>query len=210
MCVSAVPSPSRYTMLHLSTPSCMRATCTILSRSFTTSILPRASTSSSAAVPTPARTSTFAGAFTSSSNPNVTPHYAPKSHAPTSYSKNRAQFVVDNPAVRGLRDNTRKSRSQTSHTFVFSCCMCTLVSPFLLFLLLLLLLLLQLQRSAQEYIDDVPVIEVDGPTAICDGGDPRLGHPIQFIQLNKVHPETPSTCKYCGLRFIQAHGHHHH
>jgi NADH dehydrogenase (ubiquinone) Fe-S protein 6 len=69
------------------------------------------------------------------------------------------------------------------------------------------ILFVQNQRTAQEYIDDVPVVEVDGPTAICDGGDPRLGHPIQFIQLNTVRQGKPATCKYCGLRFIQAHHH---
>lgn len=117
------------------------------------------------------------------------------------------------------------------------------------------LLCAQFQKTAEEYIAEVPVIEVNGPTAICDGGhtpcdtmaadlrscvcciawfacecasphalhstcacfrslrcvlsgDPRLGHPIEFIQLNKVRPDEPSTCKYCGLRFIMAHGHH--
>jgi hypothetical protein len=38
-------------------------------------------------------------AFTSSANPNVQPHYAPASHAPAEYAKNRVQFQVDNPAV---------------------------------------------------------------------------------------------------------------
>ena len=52
------------------------------------------------------------------------------------------------------------------------------------------------------------MIEVNGPTAICDGGDPRLGHPISFIQLNKKHADEPATCGYCGLRYIMAHGHH--
>ena len=29
----------------------------------------------------------------------------------------------------------------------------------------------QEQRTAQEYIAEVPVIMVDGPVAICDGGE---------------------------------------
>ncbi len=49
---------------------------------------------------------------------------------------------------------------------------------------------------------------------VCVSGDTRLGHPVEYIQLNKVRDE-PAVCKYCGLRFRQAHhgdghggGHH--
>mmetsp|Transcript_17046 Transcript_17046/g.19044 ORF Transcript_17046/g.19044 Transcript_17046/m.19044 type:complete len:112 (-) Transcript_17046:104-439(-) len=58
-------------------------------------------------------------------------------------------------------------------------------------------------RTPQEMINSVPVIEVDGDIAICDGGDPHLGHPVEYIQLNKVDPTQPSICGYCGLRFVR-------
>ena len=57
--------------------------------------------------------------------------------------------------------------------------------------------------SPEQFINAIPPIEVDGDKAMCDGGDEGLGHPIEFIQLNKVHPDKPETCKYCGLRYIQ-------
>jgi len=43
--------------------------------------------------------------------------------------------------------------------------------------------------------------------AVCDGGGGPLGHPIEYIQLNKVNANEPETCKYCGLRFIQKQHH---
>jgi uncharacterized Zn-finger protein len=49
----------------------------------------------------------------------------------------------------------------------------------------------------------VPVIEVDGHVAICDGGGGALGHPVEYIQLDTISKE-PAVCKYCGklkLRF---------
>lgn len=59
-------------------------------------------------------------------------------------------------------------------------------------------------ETPMEYIASIPPIEVNGTTAVCDGGGiPALGHPIEYIQLNKVDPNAPETCKYCGLRFIQ-------
>jgi uncharacterized Zn-finger protein len=63
-------------------------------------------------------------------------------------------------------------------------------------------------ETPMEYIASIPPIEVDGNTAVCDGGGiPALGHPIEYIQLNKVDANAPETCKYCGLRFIQRHTH---
>jgi len=56
--------------------------------------------------------------------------------------------------------------------------------------------------TPMEYVSRVPPIEVDGLIAVCDGGG---GHPKEFIQLNKVNPDEPETCKYCGLRYIQSH-----
>lgn len=37
--------------------------------------------------------------------------------------------------------------------------------------------------------------------------NPALGHPIEFICLDL---DKPAICKYCGLRYVQDHGHHHH
>lgn len=65
-------------------------------------------------------------------------------------------------------------------------------------------------KSPMEMVEEVPVIEVDGLIAVCDGGtDPALGHPREFIQLNKVDVTQPETCKYCGLRYVQKAGAHH-
>ena len=35
----------------------------------------------------------------------------------------------------------------------------------------------------------------------CDGGDGSLGHPVEFMTLEK-NGET--TCKYCGRRYVHA------
>lgn len=65
----------------------------------------------------------------------------------------------------------------------------------------------QFQKTPMQYISEVPVIEVDGDYAICDGGDPFAGHPTMYIQLNLAKPGVPQTCKYCGLRFSKKHHH---
>ena len=51
-------------------------------------------------------------------------------------------------------------------------------------------------------------IVVDGYVAVCDGGGGALGHPIEFIQLNRVNEKTPEICTYCGLRFVMGNAHH--
>merc|ERR1719422_1062277 len=59
-------------------------------------------------------------------------------------------------------------------------------------------------QTPMEMIDEIPPIEWDGDTAICSGGGiAGLGHPTEYIQLNKVNPDEPSICKYCGLRYIR-------
>ena len=63
------------------------------------------------------------------------------------------------------------------------------------------------RSNAEELVNKVPVIMVDGFEAVCDGGGGALGHPIEYIQLNKVFSK-PAICKYCGLRFQSTHGHH--
>jgi NADH dehydrogenase (ubiquinone) Fe-S protein 6 len=58
------------------------------------------------------------------------------------------------------------------------------------------------RSDAEQRIAKVPVIEVEGTTAVCDGGGGALGHPIEYIQLNTRKPDEPCVCKYCGLRFV--------
>jgi NADH dehydrogenase (ubiquinone) Fe-S protein 6 len=70
----------------------------------------------------------------------------------------------------------------------------------------------EFRSNAEKLISKVPVIEVEGYTAICTGGGGALGHPTEYIQLNTVTPGEVATCKYCGLRFVHKHGsggHHH-
>jgi len=65
------------------------------------------------------------------------------------------------------------------------------------------------RSDAEALINKVPVIEVAGHVAVCDGGGGALGHPVEFIQLDNVS-KAPAICKYCGLRFkMKAGGHHH-
>ena len=40
------------------------------------------------------------------------------------------------------------------------------------------------RSNAEVLIDGVPVIEVDGTVAICNGGGGALGHPIEYIQVS--------------------------
>ena len=80
---------------------------------------------------------------------------------------------------------------------------------------------------SESLIKEVPVIEVDGTVAMCDGGTYHnlfpfknstrsetplnrqanrggaTGHPVEYIQLNTTDRSKPQTCKYCGLRFVQ-------
>jgi NADH dehydrogenase (ubiquinone) Fe-S protein 6 len=64
------------------------------------------------------------------------------------------------------------------------------------------------EKTPMEFIAEVAPIVVDATTAVCDGGGGALGHPIEYIQLNKINVNEPETCKYCGLRFIQKHKEH--
>ena len=58
-------------------------------------------------------------------------------------------------------------------------------------------------------IKEVPVIEVKGSFAVCDGGSGALGHPTEWIQLDLTNDKV-NVCKYCGLRFKMAPGFHGH
>ncbi|KAL6581641.1 hypothetical protein OROMI_007564 [Orobanche minor] len=61
------------------------------------------------------------------------------------------------------------------------------------------------KKSPMELINEVPPIKVQGRIVACEGdNDPALGHPIEFICLDKVEP---AVCKYCGLRYVQDHHH---
>ena len=55
------------------------------------------------------------------------------------------------------------------------------------------------RSNALELIEKVPVVEVEGERAICDGGGGALGHPLEYISLQR--PNVIERCKYCGLRF---------
>ena len=67
------------------------------------------------------------------------------------------------------------------------------------------------KSNAEELINALPVVEVDGDTARCTGvHELGLGHPVQYIQLNRRYEHTPATCKWCGLRFKKREGGHHH
>ena len=67
------------------------------------------------------------------------------------------------------------------------------------------------KTNAEELINALPIVEVQGDTARCTGvNELGLGHPVQYIQLNRRHEHTPATCKWCGLRFKKIAGHHHH
>mmetsp|Transcript_21556 Transcript_21556/g.42338 ORF Transcript_21556/g.42338 Transcript_21556/m.42338 type:complete len:120 (+) Transcript_21556:114-473(+) len=58
------------------------------------------------------------------------------------------------------------------------------------------------QRSDSEFlINKVPPTETDKDTVACDGGGGSLGHPIEYIKIDRINNK-PSTCKYCGLRWI--------
>ena len=48
----------------------------------------------------------------------------------------------------------------------------------------------------------MPIVQVSGNKARCLGvNELGLGHPVQYIQLDKRHVYSPTTCKWCGLRF---------
>ncbi|KAK8795486.1 hypothetical protein WA158_000143 [Blastocystis sp. Blastoise] len=65
-------------------------------------------------------------------------------------------------------------------------------------------------RSDAEWrISQVPVIEVDKPVVMCDGGAGVMGHPVQYLRVNGP-TDKPTTCPYCGLRYKMKAGTHSH
>jgi uncharacterized Zn-finger protein len=60
------------------------------------------------------------------------------------------------------------------------------------------------QSNAEELVHRVAPIVVDDDVVRCFGTNAvGLGHPVEYIQLNKVDPHKPAVCKWCGLRFIR-------
>ena len=55
------------------------------------------------------------------------------------------------------------------------------------------------RSNALELVEKHPIVEVEGERAICDGGGGALGHPLEYISLQR--PGVVESCKYCGLRF---------
>ena len=60
------------------------------------------------------------------------------------------------------------------------------------------------RSNALELVHRVPVVEVAGDMAICDGGGGGLGHPLEYISL--VVPDSINYCKYCSLRYTKKKG----
>jgi NADH dehydrogenase (ubiquinone) Fe-S protein 6 len=63
------------------------------------------------------------------------------------------------------------------------------------------------RSNALELIQKAPIIEVSGERATCDGGGGALGHPLEYISLQR--PGQVKSCIYCGLRFKRKDGSHH-
>ena len=67
------------------------------------------------------------------------------------------------------------------------------------------------KTNAEELINALPVVEVDGDTARCTGvNELRLGHPVQYIQINRRQEQSLAACKLCGLPFKERTGGYHH
>jgi len=64
------------------------------------------------------------------------------------------------------------------------------------------------RSDAELRIAKVPVVEVEGNVAVCDGGGGALGHPAEYIKLDTRVHNSPQTCKYCGLRYKMKEGYH--
>lgn len=64
------------------------------------------------------------------------------------------------------------------------------------------------RSNAASLVSAVPPIAVSGShVAMCDGGGGATGHPLEYIQLELRAGAAPSTCRYCGLRYVAAHHH---
>lgn len=59
--------------------------------------------------------------------------------------------------------------------------------------------------NAMDMVQSADVIKVPGPVATCNGGGGALGHPIEYIQIDRADAQFPAVCKYCGNKFIADH-----
>lgn len=50
-------------------------------------------------------------------------------------------------------------------------------------------------------VDDREVVVTDDLHARCDGGNGPLGHPVEYLTLEKGGE---TVCKYCGRRYVHA------
>jgi NADH dehydrogenase (ubiquinone) Fe-S protein 6 len=57
------------------------------------------------------------------------------------------------------------------------------------------------RSNALDLVHKMPVIEVEGEMAICDGGGGALGHPLEYISLKR--PGAVEYCKYCSLQYTK-------
>ncbi|PAA54969.1 hypothetical protein BOX15_Mlig015598g1, partial [Macrostomum lignano] len=62
------------------------------------------------------------------------------------------------------------------------------------------------KQQAIDLVHEVPPIPSQDRVVHCDGGDPALGHPRVYINLDGPGPHI---CGYCGLRYFYEDKHHH-
>lgn len=55
--------------------------------------------------------------------------------------------------------------------------------------------------ASEEFllVDDREVVLTDAMSVVCDGGNGPLGHPREFMTLEK---DGEVVCKYCGRRYV--------
>lgn len=53
-------------------------------------------------------------------------------------------------------------------------------------------------------VDDREVVITDAIHVRCDGGNGPLGHPVEFITLER---DGQAVCKYCGRRYVHISNH---
>lgn len=61
--------------------------------------------------------------------------------------------------------------------------------------------------NSEDLVNMYPIIMVKTDIAVCDGGGGTLGHPLEYMNMNR-QKDGPEVCKYCGLRFMKDHHHH--
>ena len=67
------------------------------------------------------------------------------------------------------------------------------------------------KSNAEELINKLPVIEVEGDTVRCSGvNELGYGHPVHYMTVDQRNIETPVVCKWCGLRYVKKAGAHAH